>query len=323
MQELSEVQRDSSYDLFIIDTDAGVDDALCLTLAAKLIPASKLLVSSVFGNVEVEQASKNVGIIFANMGLALPYMLQGAAAAKDGYFRSAKHIHGNDGLGGVTSSFKQANTEIIPIDGGFYEWSLRKSTNKVKILSIGPATNIPTYIKTIGSDKISDITLMTGVFFDVGNIEPYAEFNLYCDPFAFNEVTKSSVRVNIVPLDLCRKVIFEKSRISVLKKYGSISDILIPAHEHYMDNYNKWEGIEGCYPHDGIALLVSLFPELFVSVPMEVEAATRSEARGELIKKSIVSKSNVHAFLGGRLKIVRELFNTNEFDKTFGVERRG
>ena len=287
----------------------------------KADPGWKLLVSSVFGNVEVEQASKTVGIIFAKMGLDLPYLLQGAAAAKDGYFRSAKHVHGNDGLGGVTSGFKQANTEIIPLDGGFYEWSLKESTNKVKILSIGPATNIPFYIKTIGSDKISDITLMTGVFFDAGNIEPYAEFNLYCDPFAFNEVVKSAVRVNIVPLDLCRKVVFERSHISALRKYGSISDILIPAHEHYMDHYRNWEGIEGCYPHDSIALLVSIFPELFVSVPVEVEAATGSEARGALIKKNIVSESNVHAFFGSRLKIIRELFNTDEFDKSFYVER--
>ena len=84
-------------------------------------------------------------------------MLQGAAAAKDGYFRSAKHIHGNDGLGGVTSGLKQANTEIIPIASGFYDWYFNKSTNKVKILSIGPATNIPTYIRTIGINKISDV----------------------------------------------------------------------------------------------------------------------------------------------------------------------
>jgi len=314
------VQRDLSYDLFIIDTDAGVDDALCLTLAAKLIPASKLLVSSVYGNVEVEQASRNVGIIFARMGMELPYMLQGAAAAKDGYFRSAKHIHGNDGLGGVTSGLKEANTEIIPIAGGFCEWSSKKPPNKVKILSIGPATNIPAYIQRLGSDKISDITLMTGVFFDVGNIEPHAEFNLYCDPFAFNAIVNSSVRINIVPLDLCRKIIFETHHISVLKKYGNVSDILIPAHEYYMDRYNQWEGIEGCFPHDSIALLVSLFPELFVSVPVEVEAATGTEARGELIKKGIVSRSNVHAFFGGRLKILRQLFNTNYFDKDLGIK---
>ncbi len=317
------MQYDASYDLFIIDTDAGVDDALCLALASKLIPAHKLLVSSVFGNVEVEQASKNVGIIFAKMGLELPYILQGAAAAKDGYFRSAKHIHGIDGLGGVTVGFKPANTEIITLDGGFYGIpSLKKRPKKVKILCIGPATNIPTYINTIGADKISDITLMTGVFFDVGNIEPYAEFNLYSDPFAFNEVMKSSIPINIVPLDLCRKLIFEKSHISILKKYGAISDILIPAHDFYMNKYNEWEGIEGCFPHDSIALLVSLFPGLFFSVPVEVEAATKDGMRGTLIGKNIVSKSNVHAYFGGKLKAVRELFNTNQFGEFLGLDRR-
>jgi len=59
----------------IIDTDAGVDDAVAIILAlTKLrdVKAEILAITTVFGNVNVNQAAINVGKILTFSGISIP-----------------------------------------------------------------------------------------------------------------------------------------------------------------------------------------------------------------------------------------------------------
>jgi purine nucleosidase len=294
----------------ILDSDGGVDDALCIVLAARLLRPEQLIISSVFGNVGVEQASRNLSFLLNELGLSSHVVGEGAAQATDGFFRDATAVHGDDGLGGVTAGAPFSPSNIRPLRSLVADLE-NTEAGQFKILAIGPATNVPTIIEMLGRDAISDITLMAGSVFDNGNVTKTAEFNAFNDPIAINEVIKSGIPVNIVPLDLCRKIVFERRNLDCLKKLGRISDVLIPAHMHYMTFYNEWEGIEGCYPHDSIALMVSLFPGRFYSVGVDVEAEVFGEARGRLSPRSLDSASHVRVFTGGNLRWARALFNSD------------
>ncbi len=252
---------------------------------------------------------------------------EGASTASDGFTIDATHVHGSDGLGGVTAAMLAHDTNTAPLDALLAKLRASSNAHKFKLLGIGPATNIPRLIEAIGLENIEDVTLMAGSVFDTGNITASAEFNLYSDPGAFNDVVASGARTTIVPLDLCRKVVFERRNLASLKKIGPVSDMLIPAHEFYMSKYLEWEGIDGCFPHDSIALLVSLFPRRFVTVAVEVEALTDQQNRGKLTVKRLSPDSPVRACLGGYLKQVRDLFNTgimpHDFIKRFAELPQG
>jgi purine nucleosidase len=310
----------------LIDSDGGVDDALAIALAAQWVERGDIILTSVFGNVPVAQATHNLSLIASRVGLTGAIVWQGAAKALDGFTTDATHVHGSDGLGGVTAGMPARQIHAAPLETLLVRLRVLPMARTFRLLGIGPATNIPGLIEAIGLAEIEDVTLMAGSVFDTGNITQSAEFNLYCDPVAFNDVIASGARITIVPLDLCRKVVFERRNLANLKKIGPVSDILIPAHEFYMSRYIGWDGIDGCFPHDSIALMVSLFPDRFVAVGVDVEAVTDQELRGKLIVKRLNPHSRVRVCLGGHLKLVRELFNTgimpHDFIKQFAVPNR-
>ncbi len=56
----------------------------------------------------------------------------------------------------------------------------------VTLCPIGPLTNIATAFERAPDiiDRVQEIVLMGGAYFEVGNITPTAEFNIYVDPEA-------------------------------------------------------------------------------------------------------------------------------------------
>src|SRR5438876_10650279 len=85
----------------IIDMDPGIDDAAALFFALASPEVSIDLITTVFGNVTVEQATVNAQrlLAFASRG-DIP-VRRGAAKPLRGSPNLATHIHGSDGLGDV------------------------------------------------------------------------------------------------------------------------------------------------------------------------------------------------------------------------------
>ena len=81
----------------ILDTDGGVDDAqaLLLLIAAGRAPHA---VTTTFGNVSLEAATRNVLATLAVAGAAAP-VHAGAAQPLAQDWIHAHHVHGEDGLG--------------------------------------------------------------------------------------------------------------------------------------------------------------------------------------------------------------------------------
>ena len=286
----------------------GVDDGLALAVANELLPDLSAL-STVFGNVPVAVATRNALLFRELLGRANNLELfEGASRASDGYFCDARHIHGEDGLGNTTSSLnedllrKLANTPV----GKLIE-AIPKKSEQVTLIGIGPATNIPKLVSSYGVSSIERIVLMSGAFFDVGNIVPYAEFNAHCDPFALQDTLSLGIPTILVPLDVCRKV--QLSRAAVIA-FGEVektplASLIASSHMGYMDFYREWEDIDGCFPHDSLAVLVALAPEQFFSVRGRVKVETTLSARGKTTVE-LDQTSHVEIVTGGKLKWARE-----------------
>ena len=303
--------------MIIIDSDGGVDDLLCLVMASRLVAKEIGGITAVFGNVSVDQAASNIvySLDLVNPPVK-PLLGFGAKEAGDGFSHFATTIHGRDGLGGARAIRPQGAgvSEVISLDEFVDRVSdkLNQFQQKVDLLGVGPATNIPILIKRLGAKRISRIVLMSGVFFDYGNVTNWAEFNAYNDPQALTDTLAAGIPVTLVPLDLCRKILLTSDRIDA---FAAATVVDGPATAAALRDYAKANerqgGIRGCFPHDAIALLVLLRPDQFYlvegGVSVDVDAKSRGRTRLNTIGGSHV---NARVALGGRLKWVRWMIET-------------
>ena len=77
----------------------------------------------------------------------------------------------------------------------------REPSGSVTLVPIGPLTNIAEAFRTAPEivGRVQEIVLMGGAYFEVGNITPAAEFNIYVDPEAADIVFRSGINLVVVP----------------------------------------------------------------------------------------------------------------------------
>lgn len=106
---------------------------------------------------------------------------------------------------------------------------LSETTEQVKILMTGPCTNIakvlqknPEYNK-----KIERAFIMGGAVYVKGNVEEKghdgsAEWNIYNNPKAFQEILKSGIPVTLIPLDATQYTPIRKEFMSKITQYANL-----------------------------------------------------------------------------------------------------
>jgi inosine-uridine nucleoside N-ribohydrolase len=295
--------------LLHIDTDMGVDDGLALFIASRLAEVQIIGVSTVFGNVDRESATLNAQL-FRRLLLADWPIYSGAAEPTRGPRRNAARVHGEDGLGGATKlpdlaeyMHQAAETKVLPLS------SLPRTGAPVTILGLGPTTNIPTIVEHYGRENVAAIVVMGGVFFDQGNISKTAEFNAGCDPDALQRVSELDIPFTMVPLDVTTKVLLPRGTVRAWAHDSPMMDLIVTSHMYYMDQYQTWEAIDGCFPHDSIALLAAIYPERFWRLPGQIEVAQDGTTR--ILPDE---RSSAGIVTGGDLRFVRLGLQRLQFD---------
>ena len=74
--------------------------------------------------------------------------------------------------------------------------------------TLGPLTNVAMALvkrARTSRDRIAEIVMMGGAYFEVGNITPTAEFNIYVDPDAADVVMRSGIPITMLPLDVTHR----------------------------------------------------------------------------------------------------------------------
>lgn len=178
--------------IVIIDTDCGVDDALALILALKSPELEVKAITTVSGNVHVDKVIPNVFKVFDALKLnEHPLVARGAEQPLKIVRKEAESVHGVDGLGDAI-----ANPSHMPIDPR-PAWKVicdlaRQNSKQITLITIGPLTNLARAIQNDpeGVRCLKKVVTMGGVFFEVGNVGPDAEFNVAADPDAAYEVVK-------------------------------------------------------------------------------------------------------------------------------------
>lgn len=264
----------------IFDTDIGVDDAFALAYAAKTTEI--VGITTVFGNVPVEQAVKNARLFSQKMGIDAPIYRGSSRPLACAPTPPAWTVHGEDGLGGVFD-----NTQSGAADSAveFIIQRVRSCPGELTIVAIGPLTNIATAINLAPDivPLIKRVVIMGGAFGTLGhagNVTPFAEFNIWKDPHAADQVLSSALRVVVLPLDVTHQVQVTGDEIRTLNQ-----PVLDAISRRYLQYSHEKEGFEGMALHDTLTLSWLNHPEWFGMTASPVRVVTEGIARGQTLRK--------------------------------------
>jgi purine nucleosidase len=193
---------------------------------------------------------------------------------------TAEHVHGKTGLDGP-----KMDDPVMPLQTqhavDFIIDTLRSApSGTVTLCPLGPLTNIATaFLKApdiIG--RVQEIVLMGGAYFEVGNITPAAEFNIYVDPEAAAIVFKSGVPLVVLPLDVTHKALTSKARIDAFRAMGTRVGTMVAEWTDFFERFDLQKyGSQGAPLHDPCVIAYLLRPALFSGRHINVEIETKGE----------------------------------------------
>ncbi|MDB5522568.1 MAG: nucleoside hydrolase [Rhizobium sp.] len=265
----------------IIDTDPGQDDAAAIMLALGSPEEIEVLgITTVAGNVPLARTSTNARIICEFAGRPDVKVYAGAERPLKRKPISAEHVHGATGLDGPplfepTMPLQDQNGVDFII-----ETLRREPKGTVTLCTLGPLTNVALAL-TRAPDiaaSIREIVLMGGAYFEVGNITPTAEFNIYVDPEAAEIVFKSGVPLVMLTLDVTHKVLTLKARIESIRSLGTRAAVALAQMLDFFERFDiEKYGSDGGPLHDPTVIAYLLKPELFAGRDCNVEIEVNSE----------------------------------------------
>ncbi|MBS7629712.1 nucleoside hydrolase [Candidatus Bathyarchaeota archaeon] len=209
----------------IYDGDPGVDDAVAILLVMKTEGVNVKAIITVAGNVPVYKAARNVFKILSLLGEESRVKV-GVGSDKPLLrpLQTAGYYHGPDGLGDTEHLFQNLRIEeLMEATYPGIELMIKTIMNNIRpvtLITTGPLTNLAKAISTEPRiiPKVERVVSMGGAIAVPGNITPYAEFNIYTDPEAAQQVFHSGLPITLVPLDVTMKTYLTRRELLDVKK---------------------------------------------------------------------------------------------------------
>ncbi|MET9086693.1 nucleoside hydrolase [Streptomyces sp. NPDC004237] len=201
----------------IIDCDTGVDDALALLLAVRHPGLELRAVTCVAGNTDVDGVVRNTLTVLERAGAGDVPVARGAERPLLEAARSARHVHGADGMGDLglpAPTRRPADIDAV----GLLRREILASPRPVTLVPTAPLTNIALLLRTHPevTRNIERIVFMGGAV-ATGNATPVAEFNVWHDPEAAAILLTAGVPITMYGLDVFQRVVVPGAEVRRLR----------------------------------------------------------------------------------------------------------
>ncbi|MEO0501872.1 MAG: nucleoside hydrolase [Pseudomonadota bacterium] len=264
----------------IIDTDPGQDDAVAILLALASPDEIEVLgITAVAGNVPLDLTSRNALIVCELAGKTDVPVYAGCDRPLGRALVTAEHVHGKTGLDGPDLP----DPTMTLTDGHAVDFIIEtlrtEAPGTVTLCPLGPLTNIATALQRAPeiAERVQQIVLMGGAYFEVGNITPTAEFNVYVDPEAADIVFKSGIDIVVMPLDVTHKALVTKPRNDAFRALGTPAGVAVAQMTDFFERFDKEKyGSAGAPLHDPCVTAYLIRPDLFTGRHVNVEIETAS-----------------------------------------------
>jgi len=265
----------------IIDTDPGQDDAVAILLAlASPEDFDVLGIVAVAGNVSLAQNARNALKVVELSGRVGIPVYAGYDRPLRRTLVTAEHVHGETGLDGPDLPMpRQALEDQHGVDF-IIDTILRHEPGEITLCTLGPLTNIASALVKAPqiAERLREIVMMGGAYFEVGNITPAAEFNIYVDPEAADIVMRSGIPIVMAPLDLSHLMRSTHERLERIRAIGNRSGRAVYDMLSFSERFDlKKYQMDGAPLHDPCVMAYLIDPSLFEGRHINVEIETQSE----------------------------------------------
>lgn len=265
----------------IIDTDPGQDDAVAiLTALASPDELDVIGIVAVAGNVSLAQNARNALKVVELAGRTEVPVYAGCERPMRRQLITAEYVHGDTGLDGPDLPAPQKTLEAQHGVDFLIEALMSHPEGTITLCTLGPLTNVAMAMVKEPRivPRIKEIVMMGGAYFEVGNVTPAAEFNIYVDPDAADVVLRSGVHIVMAPLDVTHMMQSTPKRLQKLRSIGNRAGKAVYEMLSFSERFdlNKY-GTEGAPLHDPCVIAYLLKPELFQGRHINVEIETASE----------------------------------------------
>lgn len=266
----------------ILDVDTGVDDALALGFALRRFDADLLGVTTLAGNIDVGNTTENTRRVLAFLGKTHVPIFQGASRPLVRRHRDAAHYHGANGLGDVQlpESGQELATERGPAS---IIRMARQRPGEITLVLVGPLTNLAIALNVFPDlpKLLKRVVVMGGAYERGGNITPHAEFNIWADPEAAEQVFATEFSEAIaVGLDVSHQTLLTREcweqANAVQDPYAQL--LTAVCHRSFVER----KQLE--FPlHDPLATAVALDPTLVTTRRGHISVRLEGEQEGRTV----------------------------------------
>ena len=276
----------------LIDTDTASDDAVALIMALRSPDVRVLAITTVAGNVDVAQASKNALYVAELCDSAVP-VYAGAATPLSRAPVRAHWFHGSDGLGDHGYPVPRRGLERLHAVDAVIETATARPG--LTLVTLGPLTNIAQAIarRPDIAGRIARCVVMGGNPCCEGNVTPAAEYNIWCDPEAAAIVLRSGIPVELVGWHLCRgEAVLSAADIEHVLGTGTpLARFAVECNTTAMEAYRVQTGETGISLPDPVAMSIAIDPSICTS---RTAHAVQVETASELTRgMTVVDRLNV------------------------------
>ena len=263
----------------ILDGDPGHDDAVNILLAHASDELEVLGVTTTYGNVGLENTTRNALVTLELIGSRTP-VYAGADRPLLVERLSAESVHGQSGLDGPLLPSPTRGPEQLHA-ALFIAEQVRARPHEVTLLPTGPLTNLALALRLAPdiAPLIRQIVWMGGSL-DQGNWTPAAEFNALCDPHAAQIVFGSGTPLVMFGLNATHQAVATPERIAPIRALSAregasaVGEVVAQLLEFFAEHHRERYGWDGGPLHDPLTCAYLLAPELFGTQAMHVEVDT-------------------------------------------------
>jgi purine nucleosidase len=232
------------------------------------------------GNIELDYTEKNARKVLELAGRSDIPVFAGCPRPMHRPLVTAAHVHGPTGLDGPDLPEPRMPLQKQHGVDWLVETLMAAEPGTITICSLSPLTNLAMALvrEPKIAPRIKEIVMMAGAYFEMGNITPTAEFNIYVDPEAADVVLRSGIKMTMLPLDVTHQMRSTKPRLERFRALGNRCGVAAAEMMAFSEPFDlKKYGWDGAPLHGPCVPAFMLKPELFTGREINVTVETGSE----------------------------------------------